>query len=94
MAAINPEDPEFPPLAIDPNMFHRLPELRAPDDDWTGISSSAERKKLQNRLNQRAWRMSHARRPMDLHADPPRRQKKEDGTHPREVYPSSCQRAG
>ncbi|CAG9942766.1 unnamed protein product [Clonostachys rosea f. rosea IK726] len=56
MAAINPEDPEFPPLAIDPNMFHRLPELRAPDDDWTGISSSAERKKLQNRLNQRAWR--------------------------------------
>lgn len=30
-------------------------EVRAPDDDWTGITDSAERRKLQNRLHQRLW---------------------------------------
>jgi hypothetical protein len=30
-------------------------EVRAPDEDWTGVTSAAERRKLQNRLNNRAW---------------------------------------
>ncbi|KAK2042309.1 hypothetical protein LZ31DRAFT_624118 [Colletotrichum somersetense] len=32
----------------------RLAELKDPSDDWTGVTSTAERRKLQNRLNQRA----------------------------------------
>ncbi|KAF6840992.1 hypothetical protein CMUS01_03712 [Colletotrichum musicola] len=34
----------------------RLVELRDPSEDWTGVTSTAERRKLQNRLNQRARR--------------------------------------
>lgn len=30
-------------------------EVLAPEDDWTGLSSPAARRKLQNRLNQRAY---------------------------------------
>jgi hypothetical protein len=30
-------------------------EIRTASEDWTGITSSAERRKLQNRLNQRAY---------------------------------------
>lgn len=30
-------------------------EVRRPGDDWTGVTSTAERRKLQNRFNQRAW---------------------------------------
>lgn len=29
-------------------------ELRDAEDDWTGVTSTAKRRKLQNRLNQRA----------------------------------------
>jgi hypothetical protein len=39
-------------------LIGRLPqqvEVRAPEDDWTGLTDPAERRKLQNRLNQRAW---------------------------------------
>ncbi|KAK9364804.1 hypothetical protein V1509DRAFT_613118 [Lipomyces kononenkoae] len=36
--------------------FHDLPDLWDPGEDWTGITSTAQRKKLQNRLNQRAYR--------------------------------------
>ena len=28
----------------------------APEDDWTGVTDQKERRKLQNRLNQRAYR--------------------------------------
>jgi hypothetical protein len=31
-------------------------EVRAPEDDWTGLTNAAERRKLQNRLNQRLYR--------------------------------------
>ena len=37
-------------------MSHRL-EIRDGNEDWTGKTSSALRRKLQNRLNQRAARM-------------------------------------
>lgn len=31
--------------------------IRTQEDDWTGIVDRTERRKLQNRLNQRAFRM-------------------------------------
>lgn len=36
-------------------MPHQV-ELRDWGEDWTGMASAAERRKLQNRLNQRAYR--------------------------------------
>ncbi|EEU44049.1 uncharacterized protein NECHADRAFT_74062 [Fusarium vanettenii 77-13-4] len=42
-----------------PKRLGRMPqltELRAPEDDWTGVTKSADRRKRQNRLNQRAYR--------------------------------------
>jgi hypothetical protein len=35
--------------------------IRAQKDDWTGIVDRTERRKLQNRLNQRAFRMRQPR---------------------------------
>jgi hypothetical protein len=32
-------------------------EVRTSDDDWTGLTSAEQRRKLQNRLNQRIYRM-------------------------------------
>ena len=37
-----------------------LPDLWNADDDWTAIKGRDERKRLQNRLNQRAYRCKHA----------------------------------
>lgn len=34
-------------------------EVRKPDDDWTGLSDAAERRKRQNRLNQRIYSTSY-----------------------------------
>ncbi|KAL1966186.1 hypothetical protein VTN77DRAFT_4738 [Rasamsonia byssochlamydoides] len=46
-----------------PISFERMAqqaEVRTPEDDWTGLSNPAERRKLQNRLNQRAYRRRKA----------------------------------
>ena len=32
--------------------------LLGAEDDWTGVTSSAERRRVQNRINQRAYRES------------------------------------
>ncbi|KAK9364543.1 hypothetical protein V1509DRAFT_636029 [Lipomyces kononenkoae] len=52
--------PEIPPIR--PQLEPPLVEMFAPQDNWTGISSPTERRRLQNRLNQRAYR----RRKFDL----------------------------
>lgn len=36
----------------------QLEHLWTPEDDWTGVSDRIHRRRLQNRLNQRAYRMS------------------------------------
>ncbi|OTB12062.1 hypothetical protein K445DRAFT_321552 [Daldinia sp. EC12] len=38
----------------------QLREARVEDDNWTGLSNAAERRKRQNRLHQRAWRRKRA----------------------------------
>lgn len=38
-------------------IWQQMEEMR-PEDDWTGMSNSAERRKLQNRLKQRLYIMS------------------------------------
>ncbi|KAL2686748.1 hypothetical protein Neosp_004289 [[Neocosmospora] mangrovei] len=43
--------------------------LLNPPDDWNGITSSAERRRRQNRINQRAWRQRHRRRPANCSDD-------------------------
>lgn len=45
-------DSEAIPLAQMPQQVG----VRKPEDDWTGVISQNERRKLQNRLNQRAYR--------------------------------------
>ncbi|KAH7153428.1 hypothetical protein EDB81DRAFT_455190 [Dactylonectria macrodidyma] len=44
----------------------QLVEMRAPDDDWTGLTKAADRRRRQNRLNQRAYRRRHAHQPSDM----------------------------
>ena len=56
----------IPQTVLDLARMHRLPELRDPGDDWTGVTSTAERKKRQNRLNQRAYRELSSRLPLHM----------------------------
>ncbi|PWY78888.1 hypothetical protein BO83DRAFT_406543 [Aspergillus eucalypticola CBS 122712] len=37
----------------------QLEHLWTPEDDWTGVSDRTHRRRLQNRLNQRAYRQKH-----------------------------------
>lgn len=46
-------DPAIIPLGQMPQQTG----IRAQKDDWTGIIDRTQRRKLQNRLNQRAFRM-------------------------------------
>ncbi|ETS82741.1 hypothetical protein PFICI_04617 [Pestalotiopsis fici W106-1] len=45
-----------PTSAIPISHMTQQSHVRAPGDDWTGITNSTERRRLQNRLNSRAWR--------------------------------------
>lgn len=48
--------PECTESSITLGLMPQQTEVRRPNDDWTGVTSTAERRKLQNRLNQRAYR--------------------------------------
>ncbi|KAF4949363.1 hypothetical protein FSARC_13494 [Fusarium sarcochroum] len=50
--------------------FPQLPELRNSEDDWTGITETADRRRRQNRLNQRAYRKRKARNEELAHVTP------------------------
>lgn len=55
----NPDTPDSPlPTAILNTTMPQLPEVQDAQDDWTGVTSAATRRRLQNRLNQRAQRPS------------------------------------
>ncbi|ORX95205.1 hypothetical protein BCR34DRAFT_608021 [Clohesyomyces aquaticus] len=45
-------------IALQPT--EQLKEAKGPTDDWTGKTDAKERRKLQNRLHQRAWRRRKA----------------------------------
>ncbi|KAI1282451.1 hypothetical protein F5Y07DRAFT_352595 [Xylaria sp. FL0933] len=52
------------PSAMNPNFSssqetHPFPEIRLVTDDWSGVTNTRERKRRQNRLNQRIYRMRH-----------------------------------
>ncbi|KAK7417808.1 hypothetical protein QQZ08_011504 [Neonectria magnoliae] len=47
----------------------QLAELRDPEDDWTGITKAADRRRRQNRLNQRAYRRRHTQPSQPVHRE-------------------------
>lgn len=58
--------PAGSPVAV--GRMSQLAELRDDEDDWTGVTNSADRRRRQNRLNQRAYRKSenpHTVYPLD-----------------------------
>ncbi|KIW33924.1 uncharacterized protein PV07_00738 [Cladophialophora immunda] len=66
-------------------------EMRRLDEDWTGFTDPAQRRKLQNRLHQRAWRRRQARqtktlgsvstqKPSTLHQQPSDRNQRRDNS--------------
>ena len=53
-----------PNILVEPMMQQAA--VRVPADDWTGITSTAERRRLQNRLNSRLYRKSAVELAMQL----------------------------
>jgi hypothetical protein len=49
------------PSRIQLERMKQQQEVRNLKDDWTGVTNPAERRKLQNRLNQRIYRKSPMR---------------------------------
>ncbi|KAI8964702.1 hypothetical protein F5Y11DRAFT_67850 [Daldinia sp. FL1419] len=47
-------------MAFPVSSMAQMREARVEDDNWTGLTSAAERRKRQNRLHQRAWRRKKA----------------------------------
>ncbi|ODQ75957.1 hypothetical protein LIPSTDRAFT_91403, partial [Lipomyces starkeyi NRRL Y-11557] len=60
--SLMPDNKESPPAVLLGRMPQQL-EVRVPEEDWTGITDAAERRKLQNRLNQRIYRRRRAAKP-------------------------------
>ncbi len=50
-----PADGEGSPLVVQLAQMRQQTEVRGPEDDWTGLTDAAARRKLQNRLNQRIY---------------------------------------
>lgn len=69
-----------PAIAIHGRIY-ALPDLWDGKDDWTGVTSTAERKRRQNRMNQRAYRecLPSPRVPMSLTIFAGRRKKTKGG---------------
>ena len=56
-ADIMPSDDEQVSAVIAVNFMPQQAQVLQPEDDWTGVVSTAKRRRLQNRLNQRAYRL-------------------------------------
>jgi hypothetical protein len=56
IASMNPITSDTSPTG--PEAIELQMSIRRPDEDWSGITDRAVRKRLQNRLNQRAQRKS------------------------------------
>ncbi|KAF8861037.1 hypothetical protein BDZ45DRAFT_286085 [Acephala macrosclerotiorum] len=51
------------PNKIELRKMAQQAEVRTSEDDWTGVRDAAERRKLQNRLNQRIYRCRRGAKP-------------------------------
>jgi hypothetical protein len=56
---IQPVQVEIQPVQVEIQPMPQSLEAKTLAEDWTGTSSAAMRRKLQNRLNQRASSLSH-----------------------------------
>ncbi|KUJ10542.1 uncharacterized protein LY89DRAFT_656375 [Mollisia scopiformis] len=56
-------DKQQSPAKLELSRMVQQVEVRTSEDDWTGIKDAAERRKLQNRLNQRLYRRRRGAKP-------------------------------